>query len=288
MRSSVSVKRGHSVCPSDYCQDFPGRDLRAGLDVDLGDRAGVRRGHGVLHLHGLEHEDDVAGGDLRPGLDRDPDDRAGHRREQRAARDRVGGVGEPRQQAQPLADGAVVVEEDLPGLVDVHLEAHPVAVDHQHDEVGGRGDRRSSPRSGGGSRRERRTTRRRPARRGRAPRTTCAAAGTRRCASPVGTPCWTRRAAASRAATAIAATNGPARCRPCVRRRWGGHRRAGARASWSSSVPATHLVHVQQRLEQVAVGDRPVHARAPQRVPERPQCRRPVGAHTMTFASIAS
>ena len=40
-------------------QDFSGGDLRAGPDVDLGDRAGRRRGHGVLHLHRLEHEDDA-------------------------------------------------------------------------------------------------------------------------------------------------------------------------------------------------------------------------------------
>ena len=67
----------------------------------------------MLHLHGLEDEDDVAGRDVLAVGDGDLDDRAGHRGEQAAARDGVGRVGEARDLAQ--ADGPTgPVDPDLP------------------------------------------------------------------------------------------------------------------------------------------------------------------------------
>ena len=88
-------------CLLHYARTCSGGDLRAGLYVDLGDRAGVRRGHGVLHLHRLQDQHGVAGLDPCALLDHDLHDRARHRREQAAGGHRVGGVAEPRRAHQP-------------------------------------------------------------------------------------------------------------------------------------------------------------------------------------------
>ena len=219
---------------SDYCQDLPGRDLRPGLDVDLGDRAVVRRGHGVLHLHRLEHEDDVAGGDLRPGLDRDPDDRAGHRREQRAARDRVGGVGEARQQAQPLADrccrcrgrplrdSSTCTSKLIRWPLTISTTRSGAAETTVQSSLGWRKPSRAAYHSAT-------TGSSRP---GTSNEVRCGCDTTLR--HPAG--CRAGRGARRRRGRPPRSQRrtGPARCHPCVRRRWGGPRRAGARGSWWS------------------------------------------------------
>src|SRR5678816_3148609 len=56
----------------------------AGTAVDRLDAAVGRRAHRQFHLHGLEHDQDVALRDAVSGRDLDGDDRRGHRRGQLA------------------------------------------------------------------------------------------------------------------------------------------------------------------------------------------------------------
>ena len=98
-RSSVSVNVAHACSSSsfvNYGQDLAGRDLRPGLDVELGDRAVGRRGDGVLHLHGLEHEHDVARLTSSPSATATLTTVPGIGASRLAARHRVGGIGEAR------------------------------------------------------------------------------------------------------------------------------------------------------------------------------------------------
>src|SRR4051794_25996603 len=96
LRSSVSVK-AVSVIGVLLLYDgehLAGCDLPAHSHRELTDHAVVRRGDGVLHLHRLEHEHRVTGVNSLTLLDGEAYDDPGHRREQRAAGDLVGGIGE--------------------------------------------------------------------------------------------------------------------------------------------------------------------------------------------------
>src|SRR5699024_9963828 len=85
-------------------------DGRAGLDRQSGDHTGLVRGHRVLHLHGLEHDDQIALGDLLALLDRDLDHGALHRGGHRVA----GGRGAAASASSPSAvNGSMVLSHSV-------------------------------------------------------------------------------------------------------------------------------------------------------------------------------
>ena len=91
-------------------------DRRARRDVQFGDRAGVRGGDDVLHLHRLDDQQALTRGHLVPDGDLHDGDRAGHGRGERVGA-RVPGAGEGR--------GDRVVVAHLPGVA---VAAQPGAV----------------------------------------------------------------------------------------------------------------------------------------------------------------
>src|SRR3954468_9839132 len=111
-------------------------DLLSGLHPHLRDRAGRRRGDGVLHLHRLEHDQSLSCGHVCARLDEHPHDRPRHGRDERAGR--VPGVrlGEPRLQDVRRPTGRGV---DVDGVVvDRDITTSPDDVDAEVDGLGGR------------------------------------------------------------------------------------------------------------------------------------------------------